>query len=458
MNRSDSERLRTVLKNIGYSEASSELEEDVTLLGILACSVRQKAIDRVYGKIRNWNRLKNTKPLITFITGCILPDDRKKFLRLFDLVFPVDQLTTLPEMLQQYGTPTPASLQGQNTNLGIRGKKIAGTHSVEIPALDQASRVEVQERMENFWHIEPGYSSRIEAYIPIQNGCDKFCSFCAVPYTRGREVSRNSGEILAEITRLVEQGYKSITLLGQNVNAYGLDRPGKELTFPRLMQAIGEMGRTTAKYFRVYFTSPHPKDFTTELLEIMAEYPVLAKWIHLPLQSGDDKILLRMNRNHTMERYRSVVSKIRHFLPTTTLFTDIIVGFTGETEEQFQATANAMREFRYNMAYIASYSPRPGARSSRWIDDVDRLEKERRYQILSKLLTEIGKEIHSRYIGQSMKVLITSSDKKSEYLSGYTEGRIPVRIKAPESAIGEYINTRITSARPLSLEGESETE
>lgn len=421
MNRSDSERIRTVLDGMGYVETENEDDKDVFIKGIVACSVRQKSIDRVYGKIHKWNQTKRESPLITFISGCILPADREKFLKLFDLVFPIEQLPSLPDMIQQYGVPTPLSVGG--------------------PAIEQ------------FWKLKPRYSSSVEAYVPIQNGCDKFCSFCAVPYTRGREVSRPSEEILAEVSDLVDQGCKSITLLGQNVNSYGLDKEGHEILFPELMRKLGELGRQSGKQFWIYFTSPHPRDMSKELLEVMAEYPHLADWIHLPLQSGDDRILLRMNRNYSMERYRSVHDDIRRILPKATLFTDIIVGFSGENEEQFQATVQAMREFRYDMAYIAQYSPRPGARSARWEDDVGREEKERRFRILSDLLVSLAEPVNSSRIGSILPVLITGKSRKADYLSGYTEGRIPVRIKSDGAEIGQFARVKITKARPLSIEG-----
>ncbi len=431
MNKSDTERIRTVLSGMGYTEAVQEDDDDIVLRGIVACSVRQKAIDRVYGKIHKWNKTRDTKSLITFLSGCVLPADKKKFLKLFDLVFPVDQLPALPEMIRQYGVPTPSGIPGG---------------SLQREAQDR-------QRIEEFWNVKPSYSSRIEAYVPIQNGCNKFCSFCAVPYTRGREISRPSEDILSEVQSLVAGNCKSITLLGQNVNSYGLDRLNDELTFPQLMRKIGEFGQQSSRDFWVFFTSPHPRDITRELLEVMARYPVLAEWIHLPLQSGDDEVLRKMNRNHTMERYRAVVNDIRRILPDSTLFTDIIVGFTDENEEQFQATASAMREFQYDMAYIARYSLRPGAKSADWEDNVSREEKERRFHILSSLLTDIAEPVSKARVGKVFRVLVTEKNRRPGFYSGYTEGRIPVRLKAEGAATGEFAQVKITGARPLSMEG-----
>ncbi len=437
MNRSDAERLEAVLESMGYARSEDENDPEVAIKGIIACSVRQKAIDRVYGRIRNWNRQKARQPCITFITGCILDADRQKFLKMFDLIFSIDQLPEFPDMIHQYGVALPGSLP----------------FSVGAPSVDEPGRAEAARRIEEFWKLKPRYSSDIEAFVPIQNGCDKFCTYCAVPYTRGREVSRPSANILDEVQQLVSKGFQSITLLGQNVNSYGLDKKGDELSFPELMRRIGEIGRKSGREFWTYFTSPHPRDFTTELLEVVAEYEVLADWVHLPIQSGDDEVLRKMNRSYTMERYRQVVTDIRRILPGASLFTDIIVGFTGETRAQFEATAAAMREFRYDMAYIAQYSPRPGAASARWIDDIAKEEKEQRFQELSSLMVELAAPANAARVGQVLRVLVTSKARQEGYLSGYTEGRVPVRLIAEESVVGNFVDAEIVSARPLSLEG-----
>ncbi|MFP4471618.1 MAG: radical SAM protein, partial [Bacteroidales bacterium] len=252
MNMSDSERVRTIIETqTGYQWTDNE--EEANMVGILACSVRQKAIDKVYSRIQKWNKWKNHKSLITFISGCILPNDMEKFLKLFDIVFRMSELEKLPDMIRQYGVVTPASL------------------------FNDLLSMPKNESIDNFWNIPPEYSSGYEAFVPIQNGCDKFCTFCAVPYTRGREVSRPSGEIVNEVRNLVENGYKSITLLGQNVNSYGLDKKGEEIGFPELLRRIGELGMEMQQEFWLYFTSPHPRDMTDEVIEVIAKYDCLAK-------------------------------------------------------------------------------------------------------------------------------------------------------------------------------------
>lgn len=527
MNQSDTERIQAVIEAMGYKETPRE--EEAELLGIVACSVRQKAIDKVYSKIHQWNKWKNQRSLLTFVSGCILPADREKFLDRFDLLFSINELPDLPEMISQYGITTPFSggqfandmdlapaprapgasggrpvgpmwlkdpkespalklaehrnstaklpsgeslnhrnaLYGdetrrENTLSAIRAmqdevKKRGGGGEIRRSIIPDVKGSQTPDPMSGFWHIKPHYRSPFEAFIPIQNGCDKFCTFCAVPYTRGREVSRPSGEILAEVEDLLKRGYKSITLLGQNVNSYGLDKERDEIRFPELMRRIGELGRSMGKEddFLVYFTSPHPRDMTRDLLEIIAQYRCLAKQIHLPLQSGDDKLLIKMNRNHSLQRYREIVDNIREILPEATLFTDIIVGFTGETEEQFQRTRRAMEEFQYNMAFVAMYSPRPGAASSRWDDDIPQDEKKRRLHILSEELQKSSLSYNQSLVGRKLRVLVEGRDRSGRYLAGRSEGKLPVRfLHDNDTLIGEFVQVNISSASELSLEGE----
>lgn len=456
MNLSDTERVKTVLHSMGYSETEDENQADI--LGIIACSVRQKAIDKVYNRIAKWNKMKNRKSLLTFVSGCILPSDKERFLTLFDLVFPMSELPDLPDMIRQYGIVTPAGLQypEMNTLASVQiptEKKpfllTARLPEKSIPTFKLNPAIGIDE----FWQVEPSYSSNFEAFIPIQNGCDKFCSFCAVPYTRGREVSRPSDEILKEVKRLISNNFKSITLLGQNVNSYGLDKKGEEISFPQLLREIGEYGKQSGKEFWVYFTSPHPRDMTDEVIEIVAQYPVLAKQIHLPIQSGDNGVLLRMNRKHSLEQYRHIVTTIRRLIPQATLFTDIIVGFTGETDEQFANTRKVMEEFKYNMAYIAQYSVRPGAASSRWEDDVPKAVKKQRYHELTDTLLKYSLQYNQQLIGRKMKVLVRGNDRKNGYLSALTEGKIVVRFESDkEELIGQFVEVVISSVTPLSME------
>tara|TARA_R110001583_G_scaffold47611_2_gene149069 strand:+ start:18514 stop:19839 length:1326 start_codon:yes stop_codon:yes gene_type:complete len=427
MNASDGERVRTVIEQMGYTY--TEDEKEANLIGILACSVRQNAIDKVYSKIHKWNKWKNKSNLITFVSGCVLPSDHEKFLKLFDIIFQMKDLPNLPEMIHQYGITTPNGIQNgydsQNDNIS------------------------------EFWNVKPDYASDFEAFVPIQNGCDKFCSFCAVPYTRGREVSRPSTEIVDEVRSLAERGYKSITLLGQNVNSYGLDRPDTEIMFPELLRQVGELGNEIGTEFWVYFTSPHPRDMSDEVIEVIAQYKCLAKQIHLPLQSGDDKLLIAMNRKHGLEKYRESVSTIRRLIPEATLFTDIIVGFTGESDEQFDATRAAMKEFDFNMAYIAKYSPRPGALSHRWFDSVPLEIKKDRHQVLTQDLKLTSRSYNDSMLDKTFRVLVRAAAKHDGYLAGLTEGKINVRFLSENTdLIGQIVDVKIKLATAFSVEGD----
>ena len=452
MNQSDTERVKTILQGMGFKPTDNE--DEATILGIIACSVRQKGIDKVYSRIKKWNETKNNRNCITFVSGCVLPADRERFLKLFDLVFTMNDLPDLPDMIRQYGVVVPTSQQANETTSIQINKPIA---------LAQQPKAKVQinpsANMDRFWVIEPDHISDFEAFIPIQNGCNKFCTYCAVPYTRGREVSRKSEDILTELKDLVQKDYKVITLLGQNVNSYGLDKKGEEINFAELLRRIGEYGNSVDKEFWVYFTSPHPRDMSDEVIEVISQYKCLAKQIHLPIQSGDNDMLQRMNRKHTLDDYRHIIHTIRRLLPEATIFTDIIVGFTGETEEEFENSRKAMEEFKYNMAYIAQYSVRPGAVASTWADDVPKETKKKRYHILTDELMKHSLIYNQGLVGKTLKVIVNGFDRNNAYLTGYTEGKIVIRFKSSDkNLIGKIVKVEVTSATPLSIEGNLVTE
>ena len=454
MNQSDTERVRTVLHNMGFTP--TENEEEATLLGIIACSVRQKGIDKVYSRIVKWNEQREHKNCITFVSGCILPADRERFLKLFDLVFTMNDLPELPDMIRQYGINIPTR---PIDNTPISEPITVNIQRPLVPLFSKKDKINQSANMDRFWVIEPDHISDFEAFIPIQNGCNKFCTYCAVPYTRGREVSRKSEDILNELKELVQKDYKSITLLGQNVNSYGLDKKGEEINFAELLRRIGEYGNSVDKEFWIYFTSPHPRDMSDEVIEVISQYRCLAKQIHLPIQSGDNAMLDRMNRKHTIDDYRHIIHTIRTVIPEATIFTDIIVGFTGETEEEFENSRKAMEEFKYNMAYIAQYSVRPGAVASTWADDVPKITKKKRYHILTDELMKHSLVYNQNLVGKTVKVLVNGIDRNSAYLTGHTEGKIVIRFKSNDRRlIGKIVKVEVTSATPLSIEGNLITE
>ena len=461
MNQSDTERVKTILQGMGFTQ--TENEKEATILGIIACSVRQKGIDKVYSRIMKWNEMKDRKNCITFVSGCILPADRERFLKLFDLVFTMNDLPDLPDMIRQYGVVIPTRQQdNETTSLQVDGQQPMVNGQLSIAKVQQPkSKVQINPsaNMDRFWVIEPDHISEFEAFIPIQNGCNKFCTYCAVPYTRGREVSRKSEDIIAELKELVQKDYKVITLLGQNVNSYGLDKKGEEINFAELLRRIGEYGNSVDKEFWVYFTSPHPRDMSDEVIEVISQYKCLAKQIHLPIQSGDNAMLDRMNRKHTIDDYRHIIHTIRRLLPEATIFTDIIVGFTGETEEEFENSRKAMEEFKYNMAYIAQYSVRPGAVASTWADDVPKATKKKRYHILTDELMKHSLVYNQGLVGKTLKVIVNGFDRNKDYLTGYTEGKIVIRFKSNDKdLIGKIVKVEVTSATPLSIEGNLVTE
>jgi len=466
MNKSDSERVRTVLEEIGY--AWTEDEDRADILGVLACSVRQKSIDKVYSRISSWNKKKSGRNLITFVSGCMLPADKLRFLKLFDLVFTMEELPDLHDMIRQYGIVTPLvhkstaprpTIIPENRNTVISGED--SSQPIDLGLFRPGAKVDAGDiapvppiPIRKFWRVQPTYQSEFEAFVPIQNGCDKFCTFCAVPYTRGREVSRPSSEILEEVRQLVSRAYKSITLLGQNVNSYGRDKKGDEISFAELLRRIGRIGNESDHKFWVYFTSPHPRDMTDEVIEVISRYPCLAKQVHLPLQSGDDKVLIKMNRSHNLEKYSHIINTIRRLIPQATIFTDIIVGFTGEDDAQFENSRKAMAEFQFNMAYIAIYSPRPGATSSRWDDDIPLEVKKNRLHKLTEELKIHSSAYNSGMIDRIVPVLVTGHDRKKGYLSGHTEGRIIIRFPSEDAnLIGSFVSVQVGSSSDFSVEG-----
>jgi len=336
---------------MGYEKSNSENEAD--LIVINACSVRQSAIDRVYGKVKKFANLKNQKSKIKIIVaGCLLEADREKLEHQVDEIWHPDK----------------------------------------------------------YFNCTPIYSSKTSAFVPIMTGCNNFCSYCAVPYTRGREKSRPVKEIINEVKKLVEKGYKEIWLLGQNVNSYksqitnppALRRdPAKGggkfqtnskfkiqnskikiIDFAKLLEIINSIDGE----FQIRFLTSHPKDMSDELIKTIAECEKVSKEIHLPLQSGDNTILKKMNRKYTIGHYKNLVKKIRKYIPDAKISTDIIVGFPGETKKQFENTVKAIKELKFSKAYIACYSPRPGTAAFKLKDNVPHQEKKRRRKILEKLI------------------------------------------------------------------------
>jgi len=341
MNKSDSERIATVLESRGYEPASEINEADLIVVNM--CSVRQSAVDRVYGKIRDFAKLKvKNEKLKVVLTGCILKKDRPKFAKGFD------QILRFKDLLEHQPTEPRDS--------GAKVKK-RFTSSTK-------------------------YQDKSAAFVPISNGCNNFCSYCVVPFVRGPLVCRNHKEILKEIKNVVEKGFKEIIwLLGQNVNEYA-SPTDTSVNFAKLLELVNDIPGN----FLIRFMSPHPADFSEELIDVMANSEKAAKYLNLPVQSGDNEILKKMNRPYTVEQYKSLVKKIRKKIPNINLSTDVIVGFPGETKSQFENTVKLFKEIKFNIAYFAKYSPRPGTAAWQMKDDVPLAEKKKREKILRETI------------------------------------------------------------------------
>ena len=316
MNKADSERLAAGLEKRGYKPAANAKEADLIVVNM--CSVRQSAVDRIFGMPMKLKGIRAKKVL----TGCILKRDEKKFEEMFDEIW-------------------------DNQDLA---------------------------------EIAPKCQDKLLGHVPISNGCNNFCAYCVVPFTRGHLICRSHQRILKEAHRLIKDGAKEIWLLGQNVNDY-LSPDDKSINFAKLLKMVSELPGD----FSVRFTSPHPKNFTTELIETMACSPKIAKYLNLPVQSGDNTILKKMGRNYTVKQYQDLIAKIRKKMPGVNLSTDAIVGFPGETKQQFENTVKLFRKIGFDIAYVSKYSPRAGTAAFRMKDDISREEKKRRKKILSKL-------------------------------------------------------------------------
>jgi len=298
----------------------------------------------------------------------------------------------------------------------------------------------------NYLKITPKYSSTFKANVPISFGCNNFCTYCAVPYTRGREISRSSKEIIAECKNLIKNGCKDITLLGQNVNSYGHDNKN-ELTFAELLKRVDAI----PGHYWLRYTSPHPKDMTDDVIEVMKNSKHIAHQLNLPVQSGDDEVLRRMNRHYTAEKYLALVKKIRTAMPDIALSTDTIVGFPSETKKQFLNTTKLYRLAKFDMAYIAQFSPREGTPAWKMPDDVSKDEKKRRKDFLNAILTKTALAYHKQFENKEMEVLIDEIKDKSIFGRNFGWKKIIIS-NAPKNSLGKFGLVKITKAKPFGLE------
>ncbi len=414
MNKSDSERIANYLESLGYSWTDERERADVVVT--TTCGVRQSAEDRIYGLVP---RIKRSNPKGRIIlTGCLSrrEDVRRRLEEYVDIWMPI---TELPDLAAKLGKKGTGSLSG-------------------------------------YLKINPKYGSNFSAFVPIGNGCDNFCTYCVVPYARGRETYRPAEDVIREAEGLIKKGYKEIILIAQNVNSY---KDEKGMDFPDLLRAVNDIEGD----FWLRFATSHPKDMSNKLIGTIAGCAKLCQHVHLPAQAGDDEVLRRMNRKYTKDHYLKLIEKIRaefdpklknrkSFVEPISITTDIIVGFPGETKEQFQETARLFRAARFDMAYIAQYSPRPGTASAKMEDDVCRKEKKRREEELMKILRKTALVNNKIYQGKIVEVLFDKKNQKGIF--GKTRANKTVRCDRDAKAkIGEIARVKILKIQDFGLEG-----
>ncbi len=394
MNQNDSERIASFFDEKGFEESS---EKNAKIIIINSCSIRQSAIDRIEAKIRN---IKKPSDKTVILTGCVLDKDKEK----------------LGPFIDYYWPPQDPS-------------------SWNLPHFKEKEKRE-------FFEIPPKRDG-ITAYISITTGCDNFCSYCVVPYVKGKEKSRPSKDIIEEAKNAVKSGYKEIWLLGQNVNSYN-----GGIKFPALLKEINDIKGN----FWIRFTTSHPKDLSSNIISAIKSHKKITKYLHLPIQSGDDKILEKMNRPYTTKEYKEIIDEIRKEMPDISISTDVIVGFPGETEKHFSNTVKLFREIGFDMAYVARYSPRPQTKAHQMEETIEIEEKKRREKIIEEILKESVLQKNKSLVGKTLRVLILRK-KKQGLLIGKTEGYKNVLFEGKESLIGNFENIKITHGSSWGLKG-----
>ena len=420
MNVHDSEQIRYYLEALGYTSVDTLEDADIVVLN--TCAIRENAKDKVFGYLGRCKHLKSiNKDLIIVLTGCLMQlpsevEEIKKNHKYVDIVIGTHNLNELPDLIMNKA--------GQNIEVY--------SNSDEVPE-----------------NVEYSRDSKISAWINIQYGCDKFCTYCIVPFTRGRERSRKIESILGEVEDLRNKGYLEITLLGQNVNAYGKDL-NLGYDFADLLENVAKIGIP-----RVRFVTSHPWNFTNRMIEIIAKYENITPYIHLPIQSGSDNILKKMNRRYTVDEYKKLFDTIKTRVPNVSITTDIIVGFPNETEEDFQATLDIVDYCKYDSAYTFIFSPREGTYAATLEDHVSMDEKNKRLQTLNKKVNAYAMEANKKLVGKVVDVLIIDKSEKGEdKVCGYTDTMKLVNVIGSDDLIGKIVPVKILDAKSFSLDGE----
>ena len=421
MNVHDSENISAIMEDLGYTKNEDMDTSDVIILN--TCAIRENAHNKVTGMLGRIKHLKETRPeIITMLCGC---------------------------MAQEEGVANMLKDKYKWVNI------VFGTHNIHmIPTYllnnlkEQTQELEVFSIEGNVYEGTPvKRDSKYTAWVNIMYGCDKFCTYCIVPYTRGKQRSRLNTDIINEVKELVKDGYKEVTLLGQNVNAYGKDLD-TNYTFANLLEDVAK-----TNIDRIRFVTSHPWDFTDEMIEVISKYDNIMPYIHLPIQSGSDEILKKMGRKYTIKEYTTLFNKLKSKIPNVSISTDIIVGFPNETEEDFNATLDIVRKLRYDLAYTFIYSKREGTPASKMEDTITLETKKERLAKLNELVNECAKENNMKYLDKEVKVLLTDHSDKLGNLSGYTDTMKLVNVKADDKYLGEIVNVKITDAKTWSLDG-----
>ncbi|MEA5112821.1 MAG: tRNA (N6-isopentenyl adenosine(37)-C2)-methylthiotransferase MiaB [Geobacteraceae bacterium] len=422
MNVNDSDTMVTLLRELDYEPVDNPSSADLIILN--TCSIRAKAEQKVFSELGRMKRFKSRqKPVILGIGGCIAQQEGEKLLRrvpYLDLVFGTHSLHLLPDMVR-------AAEKGQRP--------------VQNDFLDPEARLDLFPRKD----VEGG----VTRFVTVMQGCDNFCSYCIVPYVRGREVSRRSGEILREIREMADAGVKEVTLLGQNVNSYGL-KSEDEPDFAALLRSVSAIDGIE----RIRFTTSHPKDMTPALISCFADLPKLCSHIHLPAQSGSDRVLERMNRGYDRNDYLVRIGALKAARPDILITGDMIVGFPGETEDDFQATLSLMEEVRYADLFSFAFSARPETEAARFPDDLTRREKQERLDRLQSLQRSMTMEMSRSLVCTAQEVLVEGTSKRGGQLFGRTSGNRIVNFAGDRSLVGSLVRVTIMEALPNSLLGE----
>ena len=420
MNVHDSEQIKFILESLGYVATDNLDDADIVVLN--TCAIRENVHDKVFGYLGRCKHLKQSKKdLIVCLGGCmaqeeVVVNEIKEKYPYVDIVFGTHNIHELGSLIKN------------------------SIHKQDIEVYSIEGKV-----YENILYKR---DSKITAWVNIMYGCDKFCTYCIVPYTRGKQRSRHSKDILKEIDDLVKKGYSEVTLLGQNVNAYGKDLEN-ELSFAGLLEEVAKTGIK-----RIRFVTSHPWDFTEEMIDVIAKYPNIMPYIHLPLQSGSNRILKLMGRRYTKDEYLKLFDQIKEKIPNVAVSTDIIVGFPGETKEDFQDTLDVVNYCQYDNAYTFIFSPRVGTPAAKMEDNTSLEEKEERLAKLNELVNKYSLEHNESLLNKVVPVLIEGvSSKDSSKLYGYTDTMKLVNVEGSKDLIGKIVNVLITEAKSFSLDG-----